>query len=119
MLTDAAHDGGDVGLGLRERDTGLQAADYAEVVIFAVGAEFAFPVGGCAEDFRNRIDGIDPELDVAAVAEAGGKDADELYGLIVEADGFADDGVVAAEMALPEPVGQDGDARGAEGSFCG
>jgi hypothetical protein len=118
LLMDALHNAGNVGLCLRQRHTRLETANDIEVVVFAVGAEFAFPIGEGAEDFRNNVDGIDPELNVVAVAEAVGKDSDNLHGLIVEGDGFADDDAFAAEMALPEAVSKDGDARGAEGPIC-
>ena len=117
LLADAVHDAGNIGLCLGERNSRLETANDVEVMVFAISAEFAFPIGGGAEDFGNDIDGVDPELDVAAIAETGGKDSDDLHGLIVEGDGFADDGGVAAEVALPETVGDDCDARGAEGSL--
>jgi len=117
LLVDAAHDAGNVGLRLRKRDAGLETADDIEIVRFAVSANFALPVGEGAKDFRNNVDGVDPELNVVAIAEAGGKDSDDLHGLIIEGDGFADDRAVASEMALPEAVSEYCDARGAESSF--
>jgi len=119
LLTDAVHDAGNVGLCLRKRNAGLEATNDIEVVVFAVRAELALPIGEGAKDFRNGIDRIDPELDVIAVAETRGKDSNDLHGLIIKVDGFADDGAVAAKVALPETVSEDGDARGAENSFGG
>src|SRR5215831_18001763 len=83
---------------------------------FAVGAELALPVGAGTEDFGNGVDRVDPQLNPVAIAEAGGQNPDDGNGLVVEGDGFADDGEVAAEMALPEAIGKDRDARGAESS---
>jgi hypothetical protein len=111
LLVDAVHDPGNVGLRLRKRDTGLETTNDIEIVRFAVSANFALPVGEGAEDFGNYVDGVDPKLNVVAIAEAGGKNSDDLYGLIVEGDGFADDRAVASEMALPEAVSEYCDTR--------
>jgi hypothetical protein len=69
LLADAVHDAGNIGLCLGERNSRLETANDVEVMVFAISAEFAFPIGGGAEDFGNDIDGVDPELDVAAIAE--------------------------------------------------
>ena len=88
LLVQARNDGVDIALRLRERDAVLEAADDVQIVGFAVGADISLPVGKGAENFRDNVNRIDPDLNVrAAVAQVGGQDADDLHGLVVERRG--------------------------------
>ncbi|SRR6266480_1116588 len=99
-----------------KRDAGLEAADNGEVMGFAIGADISLPLGKGAEDFRDDVNRIDPELNVCTVImEVGGQDADDLHGLVVESEGLANDGAVVGKVALPEAVGE---KRGSRDVLC-
>ena len=99
-LLEATRNRVQLGLRLGDCDAGLQPGQHLKSAIAALSQ----PLGGVAHDERNP--------DIGAVAEATETrrhDADDGERLRIEQNRAADDPRVAAELTLPEPVGEHGD----------
>src|ERR1019366_9723228 len=102
LLLIAATERGELRLRLLERDAGLEPRDW-----LGVAGAILHLHGGQAADLEDagRKDLGGPER----IAEVRRHDADDLPGLAVELNRFADDGFAPAEARLPQLVAEDAD----------
>ena len=82
----------ELGVGLRESDAGPETGSDAE-------EEISVSAGGV--ELKGQ-----PDIGFGVRAELFAQDADHGVGIAAQGDGTADDGFVAAEFSLPEPVAE-------------
>lgn len=103
--TEAVGDDAELGVGLLDADSGLEARAKEEEMALVGGVE----VGLLGEE----------EVGFWLAGEAGAHDTNGGEGLGVEPDGAADDARVTAKAPLPEAVREDHDARPARAVSLG
>lgn len=105
----ALGDGGEFDAGLVKRGSGLEASD---------GDDAGMPVAVVGKSPGPRLEG-NHDINGLEELEIGRKDAGDGVGKIVESDGPADGVMRAAELALPEAVGEKDDGRASGAIFFG